>query len=300
MLEVRHLVRRFGAVTAVEDMSLTVRRGEVVGFVGANGSGKTTTMRIIMGVLAPHGGEVLWDSRSVDAAVRRRLGYLPEERGLYPKQAVADQLVYLGRLAGSSRSQARQTAARLLEELGIEEYARSPLESLSLGNQQRVQVAAASMSRPVALVLDEPFSGLDPQAVDQMAQMLRRDADRGVPVLFSSHQLDLVERLCDRVVVVDQGRVVAEGTPGQLRGEQDPVVLIRLEGDAGWLRDEPGIEVRDIEGRQAVVRLGSWTTTDLLRAALSRGGVHELRPWQPSLAEIFREVVSDASGTEDV
>src|SRR6478609_8367972 len=191
-VEVRGLTRTFGQVRAVDGVSFTVPPGLLTGFVGGNGAGKTTTMRMIMGVLAPTSGEVLWAGRPISAGDRRTFGYMPEERGLYPKQPVLDQLVYLGRLRGLSTAQARTSVLSHLERLGLADRSRDHVEKLSLGNQQRVQIIAALMGRPKGLVLDEPFSGLDPQAVDSMADLLREHTSRGVPVLFSSHQLDLV------------------------------------------------------------------------------------------------------------
>ena len=206
MLETIDLTRRFGPVTAVDKVSISVRSGELTGFVGGNGAGKTTTMRMVMGVLGIHGGRVTWQGRDVTAADRRRFGYMPEERGLYPKQGVLDQLVYLGQLAGMSAVAARCSAAGLLDRFGLADRARDKVEKLSLGNQQRVQIIGAVLADPVAMVLDEPFSGLDPTAVDAMADLLREHTRRGVPVLFSSHQLDLVDRRCDRLVIMARGR----------------------------------------------------------------------------------------------
>ncbi|MFC6259052.1 ABC transporter ATP-binding protein, partial [Kocuria oceani] len=216
-MEARGLSRTFGVRTVVDDVSFTVAPGRMTGFVGANGAGKTTTMRMLMGVLRASSGQVLWDGRPVTAADRAGFGYMPEERGLYPKQGVLDQLGYLGRLHGMSRRDALAEAARLLERFGLAGRAKDRLESLSLGNQQKVQVAAALLHGPTALVLDEPFSGLDPAAVDAMVELLRERTARGVPVLFSSHQLELVDRLCDTLVVLSGGRVRAAGAADELR-----------------------------------------------------------------------------------
>lgn len=210
-LEVRNLTRRFGETTAVDDVSFTVEPGRMTGFVGANGAGKTTTMRMIMGVLTVHGGEVLWGGRPIALTDRTRFGYMPEERGLYPKQGIVDQLTYLGQLRGMTRKDAASEATRMLERFGLGDRLKDKLESLSLGNQQRVQITASLLHRPTALVLDEPFSGLDPVAVDSMVDLLRDRLREGVPVLFSSHQLDLVDRLCDSLVVLSDGKVMASG-----------------------------------------------------------------------------------------
>ncbi|MGO4600178.1 ABC transporter ATP-binding protein [Terrabacter sp. 2RAF25] len=292
-VEVRHLTRSFGDVRAVDDVSFTVGAGLLTGFVGGNGAGKTTTMRMVMGVLSPSGGEVLWDGRPITALDRRSFGYMPEERGLYPKQPVLDQLVYLGRLRGMGAVAARQSVTAHLERLGLADRARDHVEKLSLGNQQRVQIIAALMGRPSALVLDEPFSGLDPTAVDNMADLLREHTARGVPVLFSSHQLDLVERLCERLVVLARGRVVAAGTPDDLRRNSVLRHRLVLSGDAGWVRGVPGVHAVDVEGHTALLEVVEPAAERrLLEEALRRGDVHEFSPQRPSLAQIYREVTA--------
>ncbi len=192
------------------------------GFVGPNGAGKTTTMRIILGVLAADSGEVRWREAPVTPATRRRFGYMPEERGLYPKMRVRAQLSYLAALHGVAEPQA--AADRWIERLGLTERADDRVEALSLGNQQRVQLAAALVHEPELLVLDEPFSGLDPVGVDVLSGVLADYAATGVPVVFSSHQLELVERLCDAVAIIKDGRLVASGTVDELRGPGHKVV----------------------------------------------------------------------------
>jgi ABC-2 type transport system ATP-binding protein len=292
-VEVRGLTRSFGQVRAVDDVSFAVLPGLLTGFVGGNGAGKTTTMRMIMGVLAPTGGEVLWGGRPITAGDRRRFGYMPEERGLYPKQPVLDQLVYLGRLRGLSTAAARASVTEHLERLGLTGRAKDQVEKLSLGNQQRVQIIAALMGEPQALVLDEPFSGLDPVAVDNMADLLREHTARGVPVLFSSHQLDLVERLCERLVVLSRGRVVANGTPDELRSRSVVRQRIVLSGDAGWVRGVPGVLAVDVDGTSALVEVVEpGAARALLAEAVRRGDVHEFTPQRPSLAQIYREVTA--------
>ncbi|GGN00211.1 ABC transporter ATP-binding protein [Terrabacter tumescens] len=292
-IELRHLSRTFGEIRAVDDVSFDVPAGLLTGFVGGNGAGKTTTMRMLMGVLSATAGEVLWDGRPITQLDRRSFGYMPEERGLYPKQAVLDQLVYLGRLRGLSAAAARASVTSHLERLGLADRAKDHVEKLSLGNQQRVQIVAALMGHPRALVLDEPFSGLDPAAVDNMADLLREHTARGVPVLFSSHQLDLVERLCERLVVLARGRVVASGTPEDLRSHSVARHRLVLSGDAGWVRGVPGIHAVDVEGSTALLEVVEHgAERRLLEEALRRGEVHEFSPQRPSLAQIYREVTA--------
>jgi ABC-2 type transport system ATP-binding protein len=292
-IETRGLTRTFGEVRAVDGVDLVVRPGGLTGFVGGNGAGKTTTMRMVMGVLRPDAGEVLWDDRPMTAQDRRRFGYMPEERGLYPKQGVADQLTYLGRLSGLSTSAARSAVAENLERFGLTERAGDRVEALSLGNQQRVQIIAALLHEPTALVLDEPFSGLDPAAVDAMADVLRDRAGQGVPVLFSSHQLDLVERLCDRLVVLARGRVVASGSVAALRAEGPVRYRLVAGGDVGWVRDVRGIHVHDVDGSAALLELVEQGAEQaVLREAVARGAVREFAPVVPALSEVYREVTA--------
>jgi ABC-2 type transport system ATP-binding protein len=217
VLELDRLCKRYGDRTVLEGVSFSVRPGEMFGFVGANGAGKTTTMRIILGVLNADAGSVRWDGRDVDAATRRQFGYMPEERGLYPKMPVREQLVYFARLHGFTAPAAATATDELLERLGLTERANDRVEALSLGNQQRVQLAAALVHDPVLLVLDEPFSGLDPVGVDALAEVLSERVASGVPVVFSSHQLELVERLCDSIGVLGRGRILASGTLAELQ-----------------------------------------------------------------------------------
>ncbi len=298
MIQTRGLTRRFGDLTAVDDVSFDVPRGQLTGFVGGNGAGKTTTMRMIMGLLGIHGGEVLWDGQTITAADRRRFGYMPEERGLYPKQKVLDQLVYLGELSGMTSGAARTSAREHLERFGLADRASDRVEKLSLGNQQRVQITAALMGSPVALVLDEPFSGLDPRAVDSMVDLLREETDRSLPVLFSSHQLDLVEQLCDHLVVLARGQVVAQGTVEELRSRGPERLRLVTDRDAGWVRDVRGLHVVDVDGPVALLELtdadsdGDAVRRTLLTEGLDRGQVRELARVTTPLAEIYREVTA--------
>ena len=292
VLNVDAVSRSFGDRQVLKDVSFAVTAGRITGFVGANGAGKTTTMRIILGVLAADSGQVTWRGAALDRPTRQRFGYLPEERGLYPKMSVTDQIVYLGQLHGMSRDDARRQTAELLDRLGLAERADDHVEKLSLGNQQRVQVAAALVHDPEVLVLDEPFSGLDPLAVETVLAVLRERASAGAPVLFSSHQLELVERLCDDLVIIADGMIRAAGSRAELRASYaEPRYAIEVAADAGWLRDQPGVTLVDLDGPRAVFDLATGADDqEVLRAALARGPVRSFGPVQPSLTEIFREV----------
>jgi ABC-2 type transport system ATP-binding protein len=293
-LELIELSRRFDDVVALDRVSFSVPEGRMVGFVGPNGAGKTTAMRIALGVLSADGGEVRWRGRTVDGEIRRRFGYLPEERGLYPKMRVLDQLSYLGGLHGMRREDARREGARALEALGLAGRSHDRTEALSLGNQQRVQLAAALVHHPEVLVLDEPFSGLDPVGVDVLSEVLRGQAETGVPVVFSSHQLELVERLCESVVMIDRGRVVAAGRIADLRGA-DSRRLVRVEvaeAPTGWVSRLPGVRMVESLALGAVVELRDGTSSEaLLDAVRAVGSIRTFAVVQPSLPEIFRRMV---------
>jgi len=297
VLQLIDLHRTFDGVVALDGVSFEVPDGRIVGFVGRNGSGKTTTMRIALGVLQADAGTVLWRDRPVDGVVRRRFGYMPEERGLYPKMRVHEQLVYLARLRGTSKDVARSRATELLELLQVVGDPKARMETLSLGNQQRVQLAAALVHRPDVLVLDEPFSGLDPVGVDVLAGVLRSEAsERGVPVVFSSHQLDLVERLCDEVVLIDHGRVVARGTIAELRAMRVRNlwrVNVPTAGEAWW-DVVPGVTLAGRDDGAVVLELdGAADPQRLLDLARAEGDVVDFGPVRPSLSELFREVIAE-------
>ncbi|WP_214368080.1 ABC transporter ATP-binding protein [Pseudonocardia sp. H11422] len=300
MLDIGGISKRFGRLVALDDVTFTVRPGELFGFVGSNGAGKTTTMRIVLGVLSADAGEVRWKGAPIDAEGRRRIGYMPEERGLYPKMKVGDQLEYLARLHGLDARAAVSSTRRWTERLGIGGRLHDEVQKLSLGNQQRVQLCAALVHDPEVLVLDEPFSGLDPTAVDAMSGVLREKADTGVPVIFSSHQLDLVERLCDRVGIISGGRMVAVGTVGELRtGGVDRIDVIGPTGGA-WATGLPGVAVVFSDGAHTRVELtDSASDQDVLRAALAAGPVHEFSRYRPPLTELYRDVVTAGAVSEE-
>ncbi len=287
------ITKSYGSRRVLDDIAFEVAPGRLTGFVGGNGAGKTTTMRIVLGLLSADGGTVELGGRALTSADRRHFGYMPEERGLYPKMKVREQIVYLARLHGFGKADATARATALLTELGLEERLDDTIESLSLGNQQRAQIAAALVHDPEVLILDEPFSGLDPLAVDVVASVLQSSAARGAAILFSSHQLDVVERLCDDLVILAGGTIRAAGSRDDLRAQHagDRYELVSA-GDAGWLRSEPGVTVRDFEGGYALFDAdGPETAQRVLRAAVERGDVASFAPKHPSLAQIFKEVI---------
>ncbi|MFI8595027.1 ABC transporter ATP-binding protein [Microbacterium sp. NPDC078428] len=293
MLRLSGITKSYGGRRVLDDITFDVVPGRLTGFVGGNGAGKTTTMRIVLGVLARDAGEVTLDGAALTAADRRRFGYMPEERGLYPKMKVHEHITYLARLHGFSASDAAARARALLERLGLGERLNDLVETLSLGNQQRAQIAAALVHDPEVLILDEPFSGLDPLAVDVVAGVLQERAAQGVSVLFSSHQLDVVERLCDDLVIIAGGTVRAAGARDAMRAEHGSRRYELVSGtDAGWLRDEPGVTVTDFDGGYALFDVEDDATAQrVLRRAVDNGDVASFAPQHPTLAQIFKEVI---------
>ena len=294
MLELRGLTRRYGEVVALDGLSFTVREGQMFGFVGPNGAGKTTAMRIVLGVLEPDAGEVRWRGRPIDETARKRTGYMPEERGLYPRMRVRDQLEYLARLHGLSTKEAHDSATYWIERLGVGERASDRVEQLSLGNQQRVQLAAALVHGPELLVLDEPFSGLDPVGVDMLARVLAERAAEGVPVIFSSHQLELVERLCEAVAIINQGRLVATGAVAELRASgRDHRYQVEVAGATGdWAGGLPGTTVIErSNGRVVLTVERDGDEQRVLDAARAAGRVTHFSAVEPTLADLFRKAV---------
>lgn len=305
MLELDALSRRYGDVVALDGLSFTVKPGQLFGFVGANGAGKTTAMRIVVGLERADGGEVRWQGAPVAREARRRFGYLPEERGLYPNMEARWQLIYLARLRGVERDEAAEAATAWLERLGLGDRADEPVDHLSLGNQQRVQLAAAMVHDPELLLLDEPFSGLDPIGVDALVEMLAEVAGRGVGVVFSSHQLELVERLCDAVAIIDDGRLVAGGPVDALRrqGHREQWRIDVDGADTEWARRFPGVHVQRTVADEAggtggvVVELDDDTDAQrVLDAARAAGDVTCFMRVVPTLTERYREVVNGGTG----
>ena len=295
MLSLVDISKRFGNVQALDGCTFTVARGRMIGFLGPNGAGKTTAMRTVFGLAEPDRGEALWDGRPIERTDRLRFGYMPEERGLYPRMRVGEQLEYFAALHGLAARTARAAATSWLERLGLADRARAKIEELSHGNQQRVQLAAALLHEPDLLVLDEPFAGLDPVAVRTLVEVLRGEAERGAAVLFSSHQLDLVEDVCEEVAIVDHGRVVATGDVGALRrASRRRRIELQVDGaPPEWLPTVAGVSL--VERRDGGLRLlaGSDVEPERVLAEAERAGqVVSFDYGPPSLAELFLELVA--------
>jgi ABC-2 type transport system ATP-binding protein len=295
VLELKNLSKRYGEVRALDGASLSVAPGRMLGFLGPNGAGKTTAMRSVFGLVRLDAGEVSWKGMQIGPEQRLQFGYMPEQRGLYPRMKVVEQLVYFAELHGMSRADASASAARWLATLGLADRGEDRLEQLSHGNQQRVQLAAALVHDPDLLILDEPFSGLDPVAVETLAGSLQAEAAKGKAVVFSSHQLDLVEDLCEDVVIINQGRNVMEGNVAALK-EASPHRRLEIDvvnGDGAWLPEMTGIEAQEVDG--SLVKLLVQKDFDLeavLSVARAVGPIRHFSFEAPSLSEMFLRAVT--------
>ena len=293
MLELAELRHSFGEVTALDGVSLEVAPGEIVGLVGRNGAGKTTTMRVIMGIVAPDAGTATWSGRLIGESERLRFGYMPEERGLYPQMKLLEQVAYFAELHGIDAEAATAAARMWLDRLGLGPRVEEKLIALSHGNQQRVQLAVALVHGPVLLVLDEPFAGLDPEAVESLSDVLREQAETGTAILFSSHQLELVERICDRVVVLEQGRVLAAGTLRELRERFPAQLRVKVDAPPDWCASLSGVELisDDADGVLLLVAPGT-DPQSILRAAQAAGPVEHFAFESAGLLDVYRHMVS--------
>ena len=292
------LRKRFGDVQALDGVSFSIRAGEVFGFLGANGAGKTTTMRIVLGFLKPDEGSVTWQGRPARSWPRRTWGYMPEERGLYLRMPVLEQLVYYASLYGVPRGKARKDALDWLARFRIAEYADSKAESLSKGNQQKVQYIATILHDPDVILMDEPFVGLDPVNVALLKSAFTEMRDRGKTLIFSTHQLEQAEELCESVAIIDHGRIVTAGTTREVKrstGHQVVRVATAGDGDLAWLRSLPNVTVTRPGVDYTELRVDTGTNPQaVLRAAMARGGdVLRFEVADSSLEEVFVERVGE-------
>jgi ABC-2 type transport system ATP-binding protein len=301
-LEIDGLRRRYGDVTALDGLSFDVPAGQVFGFLGPNGAGKTTTMRAVFGVTALDGGEIRWRGRPVDEAARRTFGYMPEERGLYPAMELADQVEYFARLHGMDGPAATRAASHWIGRLGLSGREKTRVDALSHGNQQRAQLAVALVHDPELLVLDEPFSGLDPGGIDDMSSILAERAADGVTVLFSSHQLDLVEDICEAVAIIHRGRLVVSGLVADLRRGDRPRLAVRVTGDraADWSA-AIGLATGTVDavrpdGTAEISITSAADSQAILDLARAGGPVEHFAYEDRRLSEVFRQATGASVG----
>lgn len=293
MLRLENVTKRFGQFTAVDDLSLSVNEGTMYGFLGANGAGKTTTFRMILGLLNANEGQIMWNNSPIHTAPSSDIGYLPEERGLYPKLKVEEQLIFLGQLRGMNRSSAKDELKKWLERMEISHYASKKVEELSKGNQQKIQVIASLLHRPRLLILDEPFSGLDPVNVELLKNAIIEFRNDGATIVFSSHRMDHVEELCEQLSIIHHGKQIVNGTLRDVKrsfGRQN--VRIHSDYDLSALEQVAGVQSvhHSVEG--AVFQVGSEDVAEvLLTEALKAGSIRHFAIEEPSLQDIFIEKV---------
>ncbi len=300
MLEIDDLAKRYGPVVALDGATFTARPGRVVGFLGPNGAGKTTTMRCIFGLARPDRGTVRWKGEPVDREARLRFGYMPEQRGLYPRMRVGEQMSYFAQQHGMRARDADAAAARWLDRMGLGDRAKSKLEELSHGNQQRIQLAVALAHEPELLVLDEPFSGLDPIGIATMTEVVHERAAAGVGVLFSSHQLDLVEDVCEDVVIIARGRIVAAGAIDELKSRSGRRHLeVEVVGsDGAWLDGDGSLTVLERDGDRVKLLVADDVDLEaMLARARAAGDVRAFAYQPPKLSELFMEAVTPTAAT---
>ena len=291
MLQLVDLTKRYGDVVALDGAGFTVERGRILGFLGPNGAGKTTAMRVVFGLVRPDSGSVSWNGDAVGPAERLRFGYMPEERGLYPKMKIRDQLVHFSRLSGLGKHEAAEAVHDWLGVLGLADRGSARLEDLSHGNQQRVQLAAALAPNPELLILDEPFAGLDPLGVGSLTGTLRKLASGGVTIVFSSHQLDLVEDVCEDVAIINEGRVVLSGSLDDIRNRSSKRRLTIDVDGRPWIPPGADVTVVDAPGRSHCIVDGDAPIGDFLTAAGDAGTVNTFMFEPPRLTDLFREAV---------
>jgi len=295
-LKLEQVTKKFGDFTAVDKLSLSIPEKEMFGFLGANGAGKTTTFRMILGLLAPTEGTITWNGEKIDYSTSPYIGYLPEERGLYPKLKVKDQIVYLARLRGMNKKDALKELANWLERFKVPEYAEKKIEELSKGNQQKIQFIAAVIHKPKLLILDEPFSGLDPVNVEQLKEAVIDLKNAGTSIVFSSHRMEHVEELCEHLCILHRGSPVVHGSLKEIKrsfGKKN--LVIHADFDLNFLKDFPGVvkAKTTVEGIQLQIEREE-TAQQLLQEIVDKGFIRKFQIEEPSLHDIFIEKVGAA------
>jgi ABC-2 type transport system ATP-binding protein len=290
-LQLEHVTKRFGQFTAVDDLSLAIPESEMFGFLGANGAGKTTTFRMILGLLDSSGGKITWNGKRIDYSTSRLIGYLPEERGLYPKLKVKDQIVYLAKLRGMAKQDSLKELSYWLERFKVPENANKKVEELSKGNQQKIQFITAVIHKPKLLILDEPFSGLDPVNVEQMKEAVLELKDNGTTIVFSSHRMEHVEELCEHLCIMQKGRPVVHGSLKEIKrsfGKKN--LVIHADYDLTFLANSPGVTKarQTAEGIHLQIS-GEETAEGIFKEIAAKGFVRKFVLEEPSLNDIFIE-----------
>lgn len=292
-LKIERVTKKFGNFTAVDQLSLEIPEKQIFGFLGSNGAGKTTTFRMILGLIDETEGKITWEGKPINYDRTDEIGYLPEERGLYPKLTVRDQLVYLGRLRGMSKNDVIIELEKWLERFDVPQYIDKKVEELSKGNQQKIQFISAVINNPRLLILDEPFSGLDPINVEQMKKAVIELKEQGTTIVFSSHQMETVEELCESLCIMQEGKVVIQGSLKEVKrsfGKKN--LFIHADFDLTFLRDFPGVRDQKITSEGCKLQIESEDIAEsVLEAIYQKGLVRHFSIEEPSLNDIFIEKV---------
>ncbi|MEH6956669.1 MULTISPECIES: ABC transporter ATP-binding protein [Neobacillus] len=296
VLKLEHVMKKFGDFTAVDDLSLEIPDKEMFGFLGANGAGKTTTFRMILGLLDASGGKITWDGKPIDYSTSHLVGYLPEERGLYPKLKVRDQIVYLARLRGMQKTEAITELKLWLDRFKIPEYENKKVEELSKGNQQKIQFIAAVVHKPKLLILDEPFSGLDPVNVEMLKEAVLSLKESGATIVFSSHRMEHVEEMCEHLCILQKGSPVVHGSLKEIKrsfGKKNLVIHADFSLDS--LKNYPGVvkSKPTMEGIHLQIE-GEYIAEKILKEIVNQGFIRKFSLEEPSLNDIFIEKVGDS------
>lgn len=296
-LHINGVTKKFGSFTAVDDLSITINKNQIFGFLGANGAGKTTTFRMILGLLDETEGEITWDDKKIDYSVTDSIGYLPEERGLYPKMKVKEQMIYLGRLRGMKKQDVIKELDYWLTRFKVPDYKEKRVEELSKGNQQKIQFISAVINQPQLLILDEPFSGLDPVNVELLKEAVIELKEKGTTIVFSSHQMATVEELCESVCIMVKGRPVVQGELKDIKrqfGKKN--MLIHADMPLDFLKELPGVEkyAETAEGCRLQINDATISQNILKELTARDGFVRRFDLLEPSLNDIFIEKVGES------
>ena len=292
-LTIHEITKKFGSFTAVDNLSLEIEKGSIFGMLGANGAGKTTTFRMILGLIEPTSGGILWDGNAIDYTNSAHIGYLPEERGLYPKLKTGEQLIYLARLRGMDKSSAEKEAKEWLERFNVPDYWDKKVGDLSKGNQQKIQFIASVIHKPDLLILDEPFSGLDPLNVELLKKAVQDLRKAGMTIVFSSHRMEHVEELCENLCILQHGEAIVKGRLKEIKrsfGKKN--IVIHADYDLSFLSEYPGV-LRMKEVTEGVhVQISKEEDAKLiLEDTVKRGFIRKFELEEPSLQDIFIEKV---------
>ncbi|WP_042224530.1 ABC transporter ATP-binding protein [Oceanobacillus manasiensis] len=292
-LVLKNVTKQFGSHTAVDNLSLEIPESEMFGFLGGNGAGKTTTFRMILGLLDRTDGDISWNGGEISYDKSHLIGYLPEERGLYPKLTVKDQLIYLGKLRGMNKSSVVKELESWLERFKVPEYMNKKVEELSKGNQQKIQFISAIIHKPKLLILDEPFSGLDPVNVEMLKKAVVDLKEKGTSIVFSSHRMEHVEELCEHLCILHKGKPVVQGTLRDIKrsfGKKN--LIIRGNEDFAFLRSHPGVidYKKHMDGCELQIENEEVSQT-VFSALQGKGFIRKFELEEPSLNDIFIEKV---------